>query len=301
MQVPCQKDKMDQETRDFFLYVGSERGLARNTIEAYGRDIDALTTYLSALNVRDFAEVNQDHIVGFLGELKNQGYATSSISRMFMATKVLFRFLKRERYIPHNVTLYLKTPKLWQLIPEVLSESEMEALLAHPDTTSAIGARDRAILEVIYSCGLRVSELCSLTIHSLDDTFVRVMGKGSKERLVPIGRKAIEAVDHYLLYHREALAEVKEEKLFVSKRGKPLDRTAVWRMIKKRAKEAGIAKELSPHTLRHSFATHLLDHGAELRIIQEMLGHSSISSTERYTHVSRKKIAESFASFHPRP
>ncbi len=286
---------------DFLLYIGSERGLSPHTIEAYKRDIQSLVDFLTDNHVADFAQVGQNHLVAFLAALKEQGYATSSVRRAFMAIKVFYRFLKRERYVPGNITLYIKSPKLWQLIPDVLSESELEALIACPDRDTPRGARDYAILEVLYSCGLRVTELCRLSLHDLDDQFVRVMGKGSKERIVPVGKKAIEAVDHYLLHFRELLASETETTLFVSKSGKPLDRQRIWRMIKAYAKEAGITKNISPHTLRHSFATHLLDHGAELRIIQEMLGHSSISSTERYTHVSRAQVANSFKQYHPRP
>lgn len=203
--------------------------------------------------------------------------------------------------IANNVTLYLESPKIWQLIPEVLSVEEMERLLAQPDPETNVGSRDRAILEMLYGSGLRVSEVCGLKIHDVDDKFVKVFGKGSKERVVPVGAKAIEAVDHYLARFRDQTDSSRQQALFVNQRGKPIDRIFVWKMIKRYANEAGIVKNISPHTLRHSFATHLLDNGADLRVIQEMLGHASISSTDRYTHISKSRLHEAFGKFHSRP
>ena len=236
----------------------------------------------------------------FIDSLKMEGYASSSIARQVIAIKVLCLFLKRESNLSFNFALYVETPKVWQLIPEVLSCEEMEKLLEAPDVETLQGSRDRAILEVLYACGLRVSEVCNLKINSVDDAYVRVMGKGKKERIVPIGKKAIEAIDHYLHHYRSESDSETVQELFVTSRGKPLDRVAVWKMIKTYAKKAGIAKNISPHTLRHSFATHLLDNGADLRVIQELLGHASISSTDRYTHISKSHLQQSFDAFHPR-
>lgn len=219
---------------------------------------------------------------------------------MLIAIKVFFRFLKKEGILSCDIACYFETPKMWQMIPDVLQIHEVEALLSEPMTEDAIGARDKAILELLYATGMRVSELCSLKIHDLSDTFVKVKGKGKKERLIPVGKKAIQAVDHYLLHFR---GEVKEESspLFVSSRGNPIDRVTVWSQVKKYAKKAGITKEISPHTLRHSFATHLLEGGADLRLIQDMLGHEDIGTTDRYTHVSGAKLRAAFKAFHPRP
>ena len=178
-----------------------------------------------------------------------------------MTLKVFFRFLKREGHLETNSALYLKSPKIWQLVPEVLSTEELEVLLNEPNIKLETEARDRAILEVLYSSGLRVSEVCRLKINDVNDVFVKVFGKGSKERLVPIGKKAIEAIDHYLTYFR---VEDQVPYLFINQRKKPIDRILVWKRIKFYAKRAGICKSFSPHTLRHSFATHLLDNGAEL-------------------------------------
>lgn len=284
---------------EFASYLGSEKGASLNTIEAYMRDTNAFAQFLNECVITAFTMVTRDHIVKYLGHLKAKGYASSSMCRALIAIKVLFRFLKREGYIPTNIALTLDSPKLWQLIPEVLTGSEVERLLAMPDADTEQGSRDRAILEVLYACGLRVSELCSLNICDVSDVHLKVMGKGRKERVVPIGKKAIDAINAYHFYRDKYDSEM-EKALFVNGKGKRIDRMMVWQRVKAHAKAAGITKNISPHTLRHSFATHLLDNGAELRVIQEMLGHASIASTDRYTHVSQQRLTEAFAAFHPR-
>lgn len=291
---------LDAALDDFLIYIASEKGLSPRTIEAYRNDIAAFFNFLKNLGITRVEEIKEDYLVDFIGHLKAQDYASASIARNLVAIKVLCRFLKREGMVSSNVALHLETPKVWQLIPEVLTYEEIERLFNAPDVSTEQGARDKAILEVIYSSGLRVSEVCTLKIYSVDDEFVRVMGKGSKERLVPIGEKALDAIDHYLLHYRSQTDSEKVQELFVNSRGKPIDRISVWKMIKAYAKKAGILKNISPHTLRHSFATHLLDNGADLRVIQEMLGHASIDSTDRYTHISKSHLQNSFNQFHPR-
>lgn len=289
---------MNEHLDDFLSYIGSEKGLSLNTIQAYQFDLIHLLNFLEG-KVSAIQEVTHDLLIDHLSVLHAQGYATSSISRAVIALKVFFRFLKREGIVSANVALYLDSPKLWQMIPEVLTVEEVEALLEQPQLSDWVGSRDRAILELMYSSGLRVSEVCTVQICDVGDDCVRVFGKGSKERLIPVGKCALEAIDHYLMYYR-CLTESEEcQTLFVSKRGRPLDRTFIWRMIKHYGKLAGITKNISPHTLRHSFATHLLDNGAELRIIQEMLGHSDIKSTDRYTHISQQHMRDAFEKFHP--
>lgn len=285
---------------DFCSYIASEKGLSQNTVEAYQRDISSFVRFLELQGMTAVEEVAQEQIVSFLASLNGRGYATSSISRALIAIKVFFRFLKRERVVEKNAAFYLESPKLWQLIPDVLSAAEVEALLAAPQRDSFIGARDRAILEMLYGSGLRVSELCLLSLYDVDDQFVKVFGKGKKERMVPVSRKAIEAVDHYLTHFRCLYDSEKMEALFLSKQGKPIDRIAVWKMVKARARQAGISKNIFPHTLRHSFATHLLDHGADLRVIQELMGHANIKSTDRYLQVSKSHVQEAFDRCHPR-
>lgn len=290
---------MQQDIEDFATYIISEKGYSLHTLAAYRLDIESLLAFLKNSSVQHWKDVQQQHIIDFLSFKKEKNYATSSISRSLIAIKVFFRFLKREGLINHNTTLLLSTPKIWQLIPDVLSVEEMEHLLNQPDVSIRRGARDRAILEVLYASGLRVSELCQLTLGDVDDIYLLVRGKGGKERTVPIGKKAIAAIDHYLSF-RDGEAIERENALFVVGKNRPIDRVTVWKLVKSYAKEAGISKNIFPHTFRHSFATHLLDNGADLRIIQELLGHASINSTDRYTHVSCTHLHEAFQAFHPR-
>lgn len=273
---------------DFVAYLSSEKGLSQNTLYAYQKDVKLfLESGLSLLE--------------FLSELKSQGYKPSSLSRILISLKVYYRFLKREGYCTVNEAATIPGPQLWQLIPDILSQEEVESLLAAPDRETFLGARDAACLELLYASGLRVSELCGLKITDVDDTFVKVHGKGNKERVVPIGKKALQAIDHWITRFRCLFDSEANVFLFLTAKGKPLYRIEVWRQVKFWARQASIQKNIFPHTFRHTFATHLLDHGADLRIIQEMLGHASISSTDRYTHISRQALCTSFHRFHPRP
>ncbi len=277
--------------RDFLSYIGAEKGLSVNTIEAYGGDIRRFCSGVKK-------GVTEEDVVTHMGELKKKGYASSSIYRSLMALRVFFRFLRREGYIDKDPTELLDSPKMWQLIPEVLTCEEVEALIGAPDVGDEEGMRDKALLETLYATGIRASELCALDIHDVGENTVRVIGKGGKERIVPIGEEAIAAIDNYLGNYRDDKGE--RRPLFISKKGKRLNRTYLWERVKYYAKRVGIEKEISPHTLRHSFATHLLDRGADLRVIQEMLGHADIGTTERYTHLSKKRLFEAFDTFHPR-
>lgn len=290
---------MQSDIEDFATYLISEKGFSLHTLEAYRRDVETFLTFLQTSFLSHWQDVQQQHIIDFLAFKKEKGYATASISRALMAIKVFFRFLKREGVLLHNTSLLLETPKVWQLIPDVLSLEEMERLLSQPNDQTCQGARDRAILEVLYASGLRVSELCQLSIEDVDDHYIRIKGKGGKERMVPIGKKAIMAIDRYLNF-RDGTETGRQDKLFVGRGNRPLDRISVWRLVKQYARQAGITKTIFPHTFRHSFATHLLDNGADLRVIQELLGHASISSTDRYTHVSCTHLQEAFQAFHPR-
>jgi integrase/recombinase XerD len=287
---------MHSQIDDFCIYLSSERGLALNTLESYGRDVKDFMRFLNLHGIVNWPSVELDHIIHFLGLKKEEEYASSSICRSLIAIKVFFKFLKRENIIPLNTTVLLETPKLWQLIPDVLTVEEMEKILSLPDRETKEGSRDAAILEILYACGLRVSELCGLKIQDVDDTTIKVCGKGSKERIVPIGKKAIEALDRYLNF-RDC---ERQEALFVSKFNKPIDRVTVWSIVRKYVGKAGITKSISPHSFRHTFATHLLDNGADLRVIQDLLGHASINSTDRYTHISSHRLHEAFNTFHPR-
>lgn len=291
---------MENILADFISYLGSEKGLSQNTLLAYQKDIRLFWRSIQSNRAIPIQNVQEQDLFFFLSELKEKQYASSSIYRILMALKVFFRFLKREKLLPEETAFYWDTPKLWQLVPEILTQSEMETLLSMPQAEDFVGARDKAILEVLYASGLRVSELCSLSIQDLEEEFVRVKGKGGKERIVPIARKAVQAIDHYLLHFRNQ-ADGKEEALFVTTKGKRIDRITVWSRVKFYAKKMALAKRISPHTFRHSFATHLLENGADLRIIQELLGHSNIGTTDRYTQISQKQLIRSFEAFHPRP
>ena len=292
---------MKEEIADFLAYLASEKGLSLNTIQAYSRDLEKLTLFLKENGQFSLPHVKTDHLVAFLSHLKTSSYASASLYRTLVAVKVFFRFLTREKILKNNPALYLDSPKLWQKIPQVLTQNEVERLLKQPNLKTHNGIRDRAILEVLYASGLRVSELCSLNIYSIGDKILRVMGKGSKERIVPIGEEAINAVDDYLTHVRSMSESERQQALFLMSFGKRITRGEVWRLIKKYAQTAKITKNISPHTLRHSFATHLLQNKADIRVIQEMLGHASITSTERYTHVNRSELKTAFESFHPRP
>ena len=218
-----------------------------------------------------------------------------------MAIKMFFRFLREEEVLSTNPTKHLDSPKLWQVIPDVLSEKEVDTLLSSPDGNSEIGARDRAIFEILYASGIRVSELCTMNINDVSDDVIKVFGKGSKERVVPVAQASLDILDHYLSTYREEKVEDKlGEALFITKRGKRIDRVTIYNRLQFYAKKLGLLKNVTPHTLRHTFATHLLDNGADLRVIQEMLGHADIATTDRYTHISSASLSRNFTSFHPR-
>lgn len=277
---------------DFLTYVESERLLSKHTIEAYTHDLKLFINFLK----KPILEVKRDDIQCFFTHMQASNYADSSIHRAIVSIKLLFRFLKNEKVISENVCIDYPLPKFWNKVPEVLTQHEVVKLLQQPDLNTIKGIRDVAILELLYSCGLRVSELCRLKVGDIQDGHIKVLGKGNKERVLPIGSKAIEAINAYLIYRK-----CKEDReLFVSEKDKKLYRNHIWRIIKYYGKCAGIKKSISPHTLRHSFATHLLDNGADIRVIQELLGHESILSTDRYTHISKEHIKHAFKHSHPR-
>ena len=290
----------DPALSDFLSYIASEKGLSKNTLTAYGADLLSFFNYLQTLGICQLELISQEHCIAYLDHMRKQSYASSSLSRLHVVLKVFFRFLKKEGWVKVDPVALLDGPRVWQLIPEVLTVSEVDRLLSAPDVSSFIGCRDKAVFDVIYASGLRVSEVCSMNIHDIGDASVRVKGKGGKERVVPIASKALASVDDFLLRYRHEL-ETKDDALFITSKGKRIDRFLIFSRIKHYAKCSGISKVISPHTLRHSFATHLLENGADLRVIQEMLGHASIATTDRYTHISNKHLTEAFSSFHPRP
>lgn len=286
---------MEKYLSSFLTYVSSEKGLSPNTIISYKRDISFFLKFLKERKRKSLGGISL-YFVDYLSFLKAKGAASSTIYRTFISIRLFFRFLKRERFIKKDEIEELDLPKIWQLIPVVLTYEEVERLFASIDASSLIGKRDMAILELLYATGMRVSELCSLNISNLDEDQVLVKGKGNKERVIPMGRKAGDAIDVYL-QEREGGGEA----LFLTRRGNRMGRVDVWNRMKFYAKKAGILKNVSPHTMRHSFATHLLENDADIRVIQDMLGHSDISTTDRYTQISDKHLKKAFFKFHTRP
>ncbi|MGB0460476.1 MAG: site-specific tyrosine recombinase XerD [Opitutales bacterium] len=280
-----------------------ERGLSVNTIEAYGRDLRQCANFLHKRGVDSWTVVTPPMLAEFSAELAKADFARSSQLRKISAIRMLAKHLVREQVRPDNCAELLKGPHNKRKLPAVLTRKEVEALLDAPSRHNPLGLRDRAILELFYSSGLRVTELCSLDLQNvhLDEGYLRVLGKGRKERIAPIGTAAIKALRGYLTLSRPAL--VKEDTgsaFFLSNRGRALSRKMIWVLIKKHALTAGIKKDVKPHLLRHSFATHLLEGGADLRAIQEMLGHADIATTQIYTSLRSEQLADTHALHHPR-
>ena len=289
----------------FMDHLVLERGLSENTRLAYGHDLSEFLAFLSRKGRAGIQEVERKDILDFLMEGKQKGLAASSLARRLVAIKVFFRHLSREGLLAVNVADAMDSPRLWKILPPTLSIEEVGRLLAAPDPATVRGLRDRAILETFYATGLRVSELAALTLDSLhfDSEYVRCVGKGDKERVVPIGGRAIAAVQAWLERGRPAYASRGgggSRAVFLSRLGRPLSRITLWRHIRAHARKAGIRQEISPHMLRHSFASHLLANGASLRIIQEMLGHADISTTQIYTHVDQGRLQSVHHQYHPR-
>jgi len=279
-----------------------EKGLSDNTREAYRSDLTLFNGWLQEKGV-ELSSAGRELILDHLSWRVEQAYKPRSTARFLSGARGFYRYLLREKPISVDPTLQVEMPQLGRPLPKSLSEADVEALLKAPDLSEAIGQRDRAMLEVLYACGLRVTELVSLTLEqvNLRQGVLRVMGKGSKERLVPMGEEAIVWVERYLRDARsELLGGRPSDVLFPSLRGEQMTRQTFWYRIKHQAKVAGIAKSLSPHTLRHAFATHLLNHGADLRVVQMLLGHSDLSTTQIYTHVARARLQDMHAKHHPR-
>ncbi len=295
---------MQNLIEEFINYISVERGLARNTLLAYSRDLKTYAQYLKKNGVVSPDGVTRDRVTSFMYDLKKKGLSATSICRALAAVKMFHRFLVRENLAKDDPTNLVETPKIWKRIPEVLSQSEMEAIIHAAHGKSSQMVRDYAILELFYASGMRVSELADLKTGSVnfDVGYVRCIGKGSKERIIPIGKKSREAVALYCQKVRPKLVAKSSgaEELFLSRLGKRISRQCIWKAIKFYARKANIKKNIKPHTLRHTFATHLLEHGADLRSVQEMLGHSDISTTQIYTHVDKERLKSVHKQFHPR-
>jgi integrase/recombinase XerD len=287
----------------FLHYLAVERGLARNTLEAYSRDLTAYLDFLEGEGVVSIAETSKITAMAFIQHLHKRGLAQRSITRALVAIRGLYRFLAQEGHLEVNPLEDMELPRLIPALPHVLTVQDIEQLLAQPDTETLLGIRDGAMLELLYATGMRVSELCELPIGglNLEVGFVTVRGKGGKERIVPIGEAAMERDRLYLEKARGILLKGRESPyLFVNNRGGKLSRQGFWKILRAYALKAGITKRITPHTLRHSFATHLLERGADLRFIQAMLGHVDISTTQVYTHVNQEYLKKLHQQFHPR-
>ncbi len=263
-----------------------------------------LLSFLETLGITDPSQVNKKDLNSFFSSLNKTGLSSNSAARYYSSIKGFFRYLFIQNYIKENPMEKVSSPKLKKGLPLVLSVTEVDSILARPDTSNVLGLRDKALLELLYACGVRVSELLGLKVSDLffNEEMIRVFGKGSKERLVPVGRSAVKWVKEYLIKSRPMLEKKhkSENFLFLNKRGTKLSRMGIWKIVDKYVKDAGIKKEVHPHTFRHSFATHLLEGGADLRAVQEMLGHADISTTQIYTHIDREYIKQMHKDFHPR-
>ena len=280
-----------------------EYGLSENTLRAYRNDLLGLSRWLSRTET-SITDAHQDHVLDYLSYRVQQGSRPRTSARLLSSIRRFYRYLVRQGTVQKDPSAQIEFPKLGRPLPGTLTEEEIERLLAAPDVQKAHGIRDRAMLEVLYACGLRVSELVGLTLYqvNLNQGVVRVMGKGSKERLIPFGEQAGEWISVFVSSTRADLLKPGRQcdALFVTNRGAAMTRQAFWHLVKKHAKRVGITKHLSPHTLRHAFATHLLNHGADLRVVQMLLGHSDLSTTQIYTHVAQARLQELHRKHHPR-
>jgi integrase/recombinase XerD len=294
---------MNNLVDSFLSYQAAVKGLSKNTLESYGRDVLKFIDYLEKRNISRIEGVKYNNILEYVTTLQGEGINIRSVARNLVSLKQFFKFLLLEKIIVEDPSLNIKTPKMKRSIPGFLSLADVERILSAPDPASNEGIRDRAMLETLYACGIRASELVNLELNSVNFElgYVIVYGKGSKERLVPTGEKARTALKDYLALSRPNILKTRSSPyLFVTRRGKEMTRQGFWKILKNYAIKCGINRGISPHTIRHSFATHLLERGADLRTIQIMLGHSDISTTQIYTHIANERLKEIHRKYHPR-
>jgi integrase/recombinase XerD len=294
---------MEALVEQFLHHLTMERSLSPNTIASYKLDLKSFTQHLRARKVASVNDVTRDLIVDYLLASREKGISARSLARHLACLRTFFRFLRREKFVSKDVTELVDSPRLWELLPKTLTYREIEDLLAAPVTRTTLGLRDRAILEFFYATGLRVSEVCRARLEEInfDAGVLRTVGKGNKERIVPIGKKSAEFIRHYLDAARPKLVKSKTSShVFLTTRGDAFSRKTLWVLIKKYCRAAGIRKNVTPHSLRHSFATHLLDNGADLRVVQELLGHANVGTTQIYTKVDHARLKAVHHQFHPR-
>lgn len=290
---------------DYIHFIQVERQLSDNTLASYRRDLETYVSFLQEVEaMSDFRKVERTIILRHLEQLRMQGKTSRTVARHISSIRSFHQFLLREKRAETDPTVHLEMPTIEQKLPNILSIEEIEALLIAPNHSKPQGVRDVAMLELLYGSGMRISELIALDLSDIHLTmgFVRVFGKGGKERIIPLGKSALSALNHYLNSARGQLQGKypKTDAFFINQRGKRLTRQGCWKLMKEHALKAGIQHELTPHTLRHSFATHLVENGADLRAVQEMLGHADISTTQIYTHISKTRLSEVYKQFHPR-
>jgi integrase/recombinase XerD len=287
----------------FMDHLALERGLSDNSIQAYRNDLDQFLLVLQEQKIERPNALTHGLILDHLMALREAGRSTRTVSRHLVSIRIFLRFLQDERYIDLDPSETLESPRLWSLLPDTLSPAEVQRLLSIKNSKKKHLQRNRTLLELLYATGLRVSEIAALKVGDLqlEESTLRARGKGNKERIVPIAHTTVEIIKNYLLQDRARYCKNElEAHLFLSQQGRPITRQRIWQIIKEQAHSVGITKKISPHTLRHSFATHLLENGASLRVIQEMLGHADISTTQIYTHVDQKRLQQTHKLFHPR-
>lgn len=287
----------------YHRYLLIEKGASGNTLEAYGRDLKRYFTFLEQKGISDARSVAPQTVVDFLVQIKSEGLSANSMNRALAALRGFYNYLLQERVLEESPLTHIELAKVWMRLPDTVSREEMNRILSGPDNSTPSGLRDRAMLELLYATGLRVSELISLSMNSINWQvgFLAVMGKGGKERVVPVGRTAYDAVRRYVDEARPKFVRSKTtEVLFLNRFGRAFTRQGLWKIIVGYAQKAGLQKNVHPHTFRHSFASHLLEGGADLRAVQVMLGHSDISTTQIYTHVTRERLKEIHRKYHPR-
>ena len=286
----------------YLNHLAVEKGSSLHTLDAYGRDLGRYARFMARKGI-GVDDIKPDTIVAFLGELKKEGLSARSVNRVLAAVRGFHKFLLREQAAREDSAAHIELAKTWLHLPDTLSRGEMERLLAQPPEDTPAGLRDKAMMELMYATGLRVSELISLSVNNINAQtgFIIAFGKGGKERIVPVGRLALQFVDEYMNTVRPGLLRLSSSAtLFLGRSGKGLTRQGFWKIVRKYANKAGLAKKIHPHTFRHSFATHLLEGGADLRSVQMMLGHADIATTQIYTHITKDRLREVHKKFHPR-
>ncbi|MGI6369713.1 MAG: site-specific tyrosine recombinase XerD [Candidatus Kapaibacterium sp.] len=295
---------MEKELKDYYSFLKFEKGLAKNTLDSYKHDLKIYVTFINSIGISRFSDIKSSDLEAFVLELSELYYSSATIARYIASIRGLHSFLFSTNKVSADITELIEAPQVDRKLPEVLSYEMIEEILSQIDVSTPLGIRDRAIIELLYACGLRVSELINLRFSDIffDDEIITIFGKGSKERVIPIGTEAIKWLDTYEKKARNFLLKDNKEEgiVFLNQRGKKITRMGVWKIIDKYVKQTTINFSVHPHSFRHAFATHLLEGGADLRVVQEMLGHSSITTTQIYTHLDKSYIKEVHKSFHPR-